>query len=270
MSESSALSHTPRVRCKYCSKRIPASAVVCPNCQRNPRAFYWKRGQILLFVLFLLLVLGGVISFFSGDLQSLAPVQLALFPTPTRSPSRPPITVILVATARPSLPPTRVPATSKPANTVTPTRPTLTPTASFTPTRIPRAPGTTDTPSPIPTRAPVPAPKLLSPGDGERVSGSNKHVLLRFQSVRPLNAQEWFRIQVDYLDRAGNPSGWCEFSKVGDQEFPREIFDDSSPNVRSFLWRVSVVHSTQVSPQTCDAPYETLSSSSEVWTFYWY
>lgn len=270
MSESQDPLHTARIRCNYCSKRIPASSIVCPNCQRNPRAFYWKRGQVALLVLGLVIVLGAAAWFFGRDLTKLLPASVALNPTASPSPTpRRPITVILVATARPSLTATRVPPTNKPANTAT-ASPTLSPTPTVTLTQAPRKAGVTDTPSPVPTAVAVPAPKLVSPADGERVIGASKHVFLQFQPAQTIRAQEWYRVQVDYLDRAGNPSSWCEFTQDSQLEFPREFFDDSSPNVRSFLWRVNVVHSNQVSPKTCDAPYETLSAASEVWTFYWY
>jgi hypothetical protein len=125
-------------------------------------------------------------------------------------------------------------------------------------------------PSPIPTAIPVSPPQLVAPVDGERISGSNKHVELTYQPAQPLAPQQFYRIQVDFLDRAGNPVSWCGFTRDAVLEFPREFFDDSSPNVRSFLWRVNVVHSNQISPTTCDAPYDTLSAPSDPWTFYWY
>src|ERR1700686_5296337 len=103
MSESQDPLHTPRIRCNYCSKRIPASSIVCPNCQRNPRAFYWQRGQVVLLVLVLVVVVGVAALFFGRELKNLLPASIALNPTASPSPTpHRPITVILVATARPS------------------------------------------------------------------------------------------------------------------------------------------------------------------------
>ncbi len=247
--------------------------MTCPNCQRNPRAFYWKRWHGLVLLILLLVVLGGVASYFQNDLKQFIPNSIALNPTPTRTNTRPPITVILVATRPPA---TATRASSAPAlptgtraNTPIPS-PSVTNTVTETRTRAPQAAPVTDTVTPIPTRVQVAAPRLVSPTDGERISGGNKRVVMQFQPAQTIGALEWFRVQVDFLDRAGNSVSWCGFTKASAQEFPREFFDDSSPNVRSFLWRVSVVRSNQITPSTCEAPYDILSEPSQVWTFYWY
>lgn len=275
MSEQNALNSTPRIRCTYCNRRIAASSVVCPNCQRNPRAFYWKRQHVVLLLGVLALVLGGAAFYFSNDLKALLPSGIALSATttPPASVSRTPVAVVIVATNPPPSA-TRLPPTATRALTPTP-RPTESPTVPTTPTRVPtNAPNTTpqpsETPSPIPTAIPVNPPQLVSPGDTERISGSNKVIVLTFQPAQPLANQEWFRVQVDFLDRAGNPVSWCSFTRNSSLEFPREFFDDSSPNVRSFLWRVGVIHSNQFNPSTCDAPYEILSAPTDPRTFYWY
>jgi len=268
--------HTSRIRCNYCGRRIPATSVVCPNCLRNPRAFYWKRWHVLLLgavvlvaalsVFFLFPNVSGPIKSFFAQVQP-TNIALATGTVPARTPS--PISVVIVATRPPASatvpPPT--PTRLRPTATSTPT---LAATATITPTRAPRTPGVTDTPTPIPTRVPVAPPQLLSPNDNERILGANKHVVLRFQPAQKTGLQEWYRVQVDFLDRSGQPVSWCAFTKLDNFEFPREFFDDSSPSVRSFLWRVNVVRSEQAEPTTCDAPFEILSAPSQVWTFYWY
>lgn len=198
--------------------------------------------------------------------------SIALGATPTVRATLPPITVLITATPRP---PTKspVPATNAVVPSATP-RPTDTPAATRAPTptltQISGPPRPTATFTLVPTAVPVPPPKLVSPTDGERVQDANKRIPLSFQPAQPIGAQEWYRLQVDYLDREGQPVSWCAFTKASALEFPREFFEDSSPNVRSFLWRVNVVHSDEVSPVTCDAPYQMLSVPSDVWTFYWY
>lgn len=210
---------------------------------------------------------------FRPDLSKLVPTGLALIPTATRAVTRTPVTVVLVATRLPATattvahPPT-LPNTDVPLPTETPTS-TVTGTTNTVDSGT-RLPQPTGTPSPVPTIIPVPAPKLVSPAAGERIIGANKRVELQFQPAQPPGAFEWFRVQVDFLDRSGNAVSWCEFTKNSSQEFPRDFFDDSSPNVRSFLWHVSVVRSNQVKPATCDAPYDVSSPSSDPWTFYWY
>lgn len=232
--------------------------------------------MLLLGVVAVLLI--GAAIYFSNDLKKLFPVAVAVNPTPTSRVTRTPISIIVVATNPPAsatpLPPTPTRKSTLANNTATP-RPTDSPTVSTTATRPPvnaaaTTPQPTETPSPIPTVIPMAAPALVSPGDGERISGSNKRVDLTFQPAQPLGAQEWFRLQVDFLDRAGNPVSWCTFTRNSSEEFPHEFFDDSSPNVRSFLWRVGVVHSNQFNPSTCDAPYDILSAPTDPWTFYWY
>jgi hypothetical protein len=265
---------TQRIRCNYCNRRIPASSVVCPNCQRNPRAFYWKRWHVFLVlgIAALALVAGAI--FFAEDLRTVLPTGIALNPTPARTNTRAPITVVLVATRAPSTA-TRLPPSPTRENTPT-VRPTDVPTLSSwtaTPGAVntsAQTPNATETPSPIPSPIPVAAPQLISPTDGERIIGANKRVELQFHPAQTLTSQEWFRIQVDFLDRAGNPVSWCGFTKESSQEFPRDFFDDSSPSIRSFFWRVNVVRSNQFSPTTCDAPYDILSPPSDPWTFYWY
>ncbi|HZQ08764.1 MAG TPA: hypothetical protein VFD70_19430 [Anaerolineae bacterium] len=224
----------------------------------------------------LLILLGTVLGiglyFFRTQVSAVLPASIALQATATRTPTQThiPVTVIRVATRPPST------ATFLPTHTATPRPPTDTPiptsspTATRTVTRTPpRTPGKTLVPTRIPTTVPVPAPSLVSPKDGERILGANKRITLTFQPAQPIGAEQWYRVQVDYLDRAGQPVSWCSFSKFTTFPFPPEIFDDSSPLVRSFLWRVSVVHSSLPEPATCDAQYEPLSAPSDVRTFYW-
>jgi hypothetical protein len=273
--------HTPRIRCNYCSRRIPATSVVCPHCQRNPRAFYWKREHVIALLVVVVALLGLGLFFLTiganvlgSVLNGFQPVATTVAIAPSPAATRGPITVILVATRSPATAIRVTPMRTRARPTATARR-TNSPTATSTPTRAnagttARAAQITETPSPIPTSVPIIPPKLLSPSDSERIIGANKRVLLTFQPAQPISGQQWYRVQVDYLDRAGQASSWCAFTRDTVQEFPREFFDDSSPNVRSFLWRVNVVRSNEFAPITCDAPYDTLSPPSQVWTFYWF
>ncbi|MCG3140680.1 MAG: hypothetical protein HDKAJFGB_01791 [Anaerolineae bacterium] len=267
-----------RIRCRYCARRIPAAATVCPNCQHNPRAFYWKRWHgvaAVILVLCALGILGSTLGadFIGSTLNEFEPFRaIALGATPTARATLPPITVIITATPRPT---TRVPvsptqalvASSTPAPTETP-RFTATPTPTLT--QISGPPQPTATFTPVPTQVPIPPPKLVAPTDNERIQGANKRIALTFQPAQPIGAQEWYRVQVDYLDRVGQSVSWCAFTKANALDFPRELFEETSPNVRSFLWRVNVVRAEQFAPSTCDAPYQLLSAPGEAWTFYWY
>lgn len=226
----------------------------------------------MLLTIVLALAALGALWFFGKDLSQAFNLNLAFAATPSATSTRAPITVIITATRKP-VTLTAVPPTGTRTLSATP-RPTLSPTLTLTltrtATRVPGAPRVTETFTPVPTPVPVTPPNLVSPIDGDRIQGSNKRILLTFQPAEPIHGQEWYRVQVDYLDRLGQSSSWCAFTKESVLEFPRDFFDDSSPNVRSFLWRVNVVRATQVTPTTCDAPYDLLSAPSQVWTFYWY
>lgn len=273
--------HTPRIRCNYCGRRIPASSVVCPNCQRNPRGFYWRRGKVLVLLAGVLLVIllayflqsSGILSFPLNGLQGIQVASAGV--TATATFTRAPITVVLVVTPQPATataPPTLAPSeptdTPEPSDTPTATATAtavVTLTGSETPTRV-----VTATPTLIPTLVPVNPPQLQAPTDGEQIRGANRRIALTFTPAAALRDLEWYRVQVDYLDRAGKPVSWCAFTKDDELQFPKEFFDDSSPSVRSFLWRVNVVRTSEFEPKTCDAPFELASGPSQVWTFYWY
>lgn len=251
--------------------------MVCPNCQHNPRAFYWKRWHGIVILLAALLALAVFFSTVGANLLSSAlngfqPFTALVAASPTARATLRPITVIITATPRPATH-TPVAPTQAMVASATPRAsdtPETTATVTATLTQSSGAPRVTATFTAIPTPIPVPSPKLVAPAENERIQGANKRIALTFQPAQPLGAQDWYRVQVDYLDRIGQPVSWCAFTKASAMDFPRELFDEASPNVRSFLWRVSVVRSEQFSPATCDAPYQTLSAPSEAWTFYWY
>src|SRR5262249_15382610 len=157
------------------------------------------------------------------------PTGIALAPSPTSATPRPPVTVVLVATPLPAtrtaLPPTAT-VTATPTEPPAPT--TVVPTNPPTATRDPES-SATDTPeptgtaSPIPTPVQVQAPMLVSPLDGDRINGPNKSVILTFQPAQTIGFEEWYRVQVDFLDRAGNPVSWCGFTKESALEFPSDF-----------------------------------------------
>lgn len=261
--------HTPRIRCNYCGRRIPATFVVCPNCKHNPRSFYWRRSPIIWVVLLALIALlvCGILNFgsFGGSVNGLSEINTTLTPSPTFAP----VTVVIVATNRP-ITATRVPPTLTKTASPTPVPPSLTSTPTLTPTRVVRTPRATDTPTMTSTPAPIAAPALVSPTNQEHVGTINRNVDLSFHPNSVLGPQDWYRVQVDFLDRSDNPVSWCGWTKQSSIGFPRGYFDDSSPNVRSFLWHISIVHTSDPTPATCEAPFTKLSAQSDVWTFFWY
>lgn len=85
-----------------------------------------------------------------------------------------------------------------------------------------------------------------------------------------LAAGEFFRLQVDYIDRNGANASWCAFTRSGGIRFPKQEFDNVSPFARKLIWRVGIVKANATSTSGCEEPFEQLSAQSEVWTFYWY
>jgi hypothetical protein len=191
---------------------------------------------------------------------------------PTTSTPRTVVTVIVLANEPP------------PTVTSTPAQPTFTPTlqsspaskATLTPTATIRALSprarNTFTPQAPPTRVATTAPRLtlVAPADGEKIIGSRKVVELSFQPLDTLGANEWYRVQVDFLNRNGEPESWCGWTQETSLRFPPEYFDDSSPVARSFKWHVNVARTDVSQPMNCEAAATMISAPSGTWTFYWY
>lgn len=269
------MTRTPRIRCNYCNRRIPASSVICPNCHRNPRAFYWRTRYTIIAAILSLLVLGGLAILAVNTLGTPAPQSAALSATATATETRAPMTVIVVATRAPA---TGTAVSSKtevtrplPTETNSPTAPrsntpALTVTPTSTRTRTPRVTSTrTRTATPIP----ITAPTLKSPPD-EAKFGRSDQIVFDFSTPYTLRSDEWFRVQVDYLNETGSSASWCGFDKNPGVRLPKAVFSESSPYVRRFTWHVDIVRARATNTSDCGFPFEPLGAQSEIWAFNWY
>ncbi len=201
-----------------------------------------------------------------------------LVPTPTPTTERA-VLIYVTATAAPT-------ATTGETATVAPAIPPATlgllksPSAPSVPTNTPTAAATrvtaTAPPTPLPvtstlapTVAAVPPPVLISPTDGEKIIGAKRIIDLAFRSSVPLAANQWYRVQVDFVDRAGALFTWCGWTQQGSIQFPN-YYDEALPTDRAFHWQVRTVQTTNPNPSTCAAAATFVSSPSTPWTFYWY
>lgn len=271
------MTRIPRIRCNYCRRRIPASSVICPNCNRNPRAFYWRTSYTVFAAILILLVLGGLVTLVLNTLGSAAPQIAAFSATATATETRAPMTVIVVATREPATATTTAATATTQATRSLPTRtdsptepptdpPTVTITATITRTRVPRLTSTaTRTVTPIPITAPI----LQSPPNEEKFS-PNEQIVFGFSSAYKLRSDEWFRLEVNYIDRSKATANWCGFTKDLSLPFPKAMFEEASPDVRQFLWHIDIVRARATATSDCNFPFEPLGARSEVWSFYWF
>jgi hypothetical protein len=260
--------HIHRIRCNYCSLRVPADTSVCPNCNHNPRGFY-LHPRVLLGTLGVLALAAVAYAALNPSLlsKSISPPNTA---TPTRTPTATGVIALVVtATLPPSATPTVTqPPTVIPTSTVNPTG-TATSTPTATATRRLEA-----TPLPSPTATPTATsylpPILLAPGDGAKISGPKARVLLTFTSAMPLQANQWFRVEVIFRDRSNNFADWCGWTKDSSVQFPISYYDASWQLDRTFLWHANIAESAASPPSTCAADAIIVSPPSTEWTFYWY
>lgn len=124
------------------------------------------------------------------------------------------------------------------------------PTNTPAPTRAPTA-----TPFPTVTSTPMPAPRLLSPRDGERFSGETTEILLRWEWAGTLGQNDWFDVQM-WLE-GEPPQGRTWTKQTSWQVDP--MFHDNIWN-----WRVVVVRGVQGASRT------EISPPSETRRFFWH
>ncbi len=225
-------------RCPSCKRGIRVGLAICPYCGEDlaRRRIPWK----------LIASLGGL-ALAVGLIYAIAaflplPINLPLIAAP---PSPTPTEVILPPTATPTETPR--PPTATPTATATFT-PVITITATITPTvAAVQSPVPTNTPAATPTE-PValrhPAPRLISPADGEEFSGSGTPIELRWEAVGTLRADEWYEIRLSYLNKndelVDRVVAWVRNDgipwRVGES-----YYDDVSLNERTFEWQITII-----------------------------
>ncbi len=264
--------HVRRIRCNYCGRRIPAQSPTCPRCEHNPRRFYLRPHHVLYP---LGLVLLAVLIYFGVNaipwVRTLA-VGSAPTPTRTRAPTRTPALIVITATAT-DTPVLLAMGTDTPlpsaTDTLAPVTPS-TPTRTVTPTRRPTVRPQVLRPSPSATTVLIAAPVLESPVDGQSLYGPRKRITFNFHGMAPLREHDWFRIEVDFMDRTNQFANWCGWSQSNSIDLPNAYYDDSYQMNRTFRWHVNIAETATDSPSTCAAPTIHLSAPSPEWTFYWY
>lgn len=188
------------IHCRVCGLRTPGTLKTCPHCGAylEPRPLPYL--QIGLGVVILAGLVVGMIRF--EPVLTYGAGQLALLvvsPTPTA-------TATPTATFTPTITPTPT-ATSSPTLTATPTdtptatsTPLPTSTTTPTPTETPFGdPTATNTPTVTPTPTPrFGAPVLLGPADGKKF-GREEELILRWENMGPLEADEWYAVRMTWL-----------------------------------------------------------------------
>lgn len=265
--------HVRRIRCHYCSRRVPADSIVCPYCKHNPRGLY-LRPRLVFVVIALVLIAIVAYGALNPSVWTNA-VSLSASNSPTATvPARATRVTALIVTS--TLPPSLVPVfTDSP--TATPTE-TAAPTSTQAPTSTPTQRPATPPPPPvrplIPSATAVPTsyppPVLSSPPPGTRLSGRKQAVILSYTYPASLLPSVWFRVEVIFKDPAGNFANWCGWTKDYSIRFPIPYYDDSYPYDRTFRWHVALAQAGTDLPSTCQATYQDVSTLSQDWIFYWY
>lgn len=110
---------------------------------------------------------------------------------------------------------------------------------------------------------------LVAPVNEQRF-GRTDQIVFQFSSPYKLKTDEWFRVQVDYLDTSGATSSWCGYDKAPSIPFPKAYFTESSPDVRRFTWQIAIVRALATKTSDCNFSFEPLGPPSEIGAFYWY
>jgi hypothetical protein len=192
--------------------------------------------------------------------QAIAFFMPTLTPTPT-------VTRTPTVTPTPTATPTTTPT---PSPTATPTAtPTPTPTEN-TPTR--RALPATATPTATVTPTPTPrfqAPVLVGPPDGEIFIGSGQFVILQWEPVGPLAADEWYAVRLSWSENGVFDQRGGNDLKEPSWRIPADFFWGKADQEtgRAYKWYVYVERVTE----TADGKRvgEPAGPPSETRTLYW-
>ena len=212
----------------------------------------------------------------------------AAVPVDTSRPSATPGALVAVSSPTPSLSATAPPTptqTGTPTRTPRPTR-TVLPTATQAPSRTPtRAATATASPSPTPqataslptaTRKPTAtageyaAPVLSAPPDGAQFA-LGEEIILRWQSVGQLAADEYYQVTVAYAPASDPGATWQDESPWVKEARWTLSEHDYLPGLSAdgeFRWSVRVLR--QTGSDTNGDPVATPASpASTVWTLLW-
>ncbi len=264
MAELNEIPRVNRIRCRHCGRRLHADIAICPNCGHDPRSFALPGGLVVI----LLFGLGTILALLLWYNARLIFLALNQQPTlvaapPTTSPTWTPRIVVVLATATS----TSIPLET-PTQTVIPS-PTATRTSTATATRIP-PPRATSTRTLTPTPTVGPAPVVFAPNEGDKFYGPRRQIVMSW-GVTDLPADQWYRLRIEFRDRAEKLFAWCAWTREGQLIFPFVYYDESSPFDRAFRWNVQTMLTNGVPRDSgCDFPGTPVSAPSLTRTFFWY
>jgi len=261
------------IRCRVCGARTQRGYRVCPSCGADlepalfalmaPARYFKIAGGVLLGAAIVI----GLMRVKPHVEQGADQVAAFFMPTPTATP-----TVTRTPTRTPTVTPTATP-TNTPAPTSTAT-PTATPTSSPTAVETKPARRFTPTPTATPTVTPTPtppfqAPTLASPADGAIFVGSEQYVVLQWEPVGPLAADEWYAVRLSWSENGVFEQRGGNNLKETTWQIPADFFWGKADQEtgRAYKWYVFVERVTE----TADGKKvgEPFSPSSETRTLYW-
>jgi hypothetical protein len=261
------------IRCRVCGSRTPRGYRVCPSCGADlepalfrlmaPARYFQIAGGVLLGAAIVI----GLMRIKPHVEQGADQVATFFMPTPTAT-----ATVTRTPTRTPTVTPTATP-TNTPAPTSTAT-PTATPTPSSTPVEARPTRRLTSTPTATPTVTPTPtppflAPTLVSPADGTIFIGREQFVVLQWQPVGPLAADEWYAVRLSWSENGVFDQRGGNNLKETKWQIPADFFWGKADQEtgRAYEWYVFVERVTE----TADGKKvgEPLSPPSETRTLYW-
>jgi RNA polymerase subunit RPABC4/transcription elongation factor Spt4 len=241
------------VRCRACEARVQSDLSVCPQCGTRLRRGWWPQLRALG-------VAALVLASTYFGIRYLPWADLLALPNRIRMPS----VAFLVTptfTLRPSATGT---STRTPTLTSTSTATAIPPTetATLPPPTATQLPTATFTPAP-----PFPAPRLLSPVYGAEFGGGGSSILLSWEPVGVLAADEWYSLSLRYfVDGSLQYAG--AWTKEASWLVPRELYARAGQHEREFEWDVSVMLQTGSGPDGGRVG-AALSPPGETWIFVW-
>jgi len=264
--------------CRRCRKEIRSGLAVCPHCGEDllRRRVPWK----------LIVALGGVFgaAVLAYLVLSFVPLPFPLLfmaaaPTATATEVILPPTPTATATPRPptATPTRRATATRAITETATleasPTHTvTVTATSVVTPTFTAEV-AETPTVSLVPTETPglkYAAPKLLEPedqsdwaADRPLVFSEGARIELKWEAVGTLGVEEYYAIELAYVDRDSGPAVTGGWVKETTWLVPTDLYERIGGD-RTVEWSVTVVSGTPGTGQRT-----AISPASETWVFRW-
>jgi len=111
----------------------------------------------------------------------------------------------------------------------------------------------------------LPAPRLVAPPVGARFSGVERPIVLEWEAAKPLGADEYYEVEVDYYYREKRTFVQLT-TRDTEVTLPGTLY--RSPNCSVFSWRATLKQRTGVN-ETGDPIGKALSYRSMYWYLWW-